>query len=294
MMPGLRNRLHATVAVVWAVFTVSLATWWLVFGLQQAERVGQLGGPHAPRLEEVQRMLVWEGAVLIGLLVAGGVALVVAVWREQQRQRAIEAFFMAFTHELKTTLASLQLQAESLQEDLGDLTANRNLDRLLRDAVRLQVQFENSLYFAQPDGRMLIEPLDVEREIAQTAHDWPALAVRVAGNARALADARAMQSVLRNVFQNAVVHGEASAVDVDVARPGSRRVVITIADNGRGAADDVVRSIGEPFARPAPGSGTGVGLYVSRQLVQRMHGSLEWRRAHNGGFAVVVELPEAA
>ena len=52
--------------------------------------------------------------------------------------------------------------------------------------------------------------------------------------------------------------------------------------------------IGEPFARPAPGSGTGVGLYVSRQLIQRMHGSLQWRRAGNGGFAVVVELPEAA
>ena len=37
MMPGLRNRLHVFIAVVWAMFTVSLATWWLVFGLQQAE-----------------------------------------------------------------------------------------------------------------------------------------------------------------------------------------------------------------------------------------------------------------
>jgi signal transduction histidine kinase len=256
--------------------------------------VGALGGPDAPRLEQVQRMLVLEGAVLIALLVGGGVALVVAVWREQARQRAIEAFFMAFTHELKTALASLQLQAESLREDLGDQVANRSLERLLRDAVRLQVQFENSLYFAQPDGRMLIEPLDVQREIVQTAHDWPALAVRVAGNARALADARGIQTVLRNVFQNAVVHGEASEVAVDVVRSGGRRVVITIADNGRGADYAIVRSIGEPFARPAPGSGTGVGLYVSRQLIQRMNGSLDWRRAQGGGFAVVVELPEAA
>ena len=59
---------------------------------------------------------------------------------------------MAFTHDLKTALASLQLQAESLQEDWPDAASNPNLARLLEDTVRLGVQLENSLFFAQPDG----------------------------------------------------------------------------------------------------------------------------------------------
>ena len=63
-------------------------------------------------------MLVLEGTTLVGMLVAGGVALLGAIRREQRRRRDMRAFFMAFTHDLKTSLTSLRLQAEALREDL--------------------------------------------------------------------------------------------------------------------------------------------------------------------------------
>ena len=140
MKPRSRNRLHVFGAIVWVLLTVSLASWWMIFGLAQARELRALGDPQAPRLERVQRMLVWEGITFIGLLVAGGTALLVSVRREQTRQHAIESFFIAFTHDLKTALASLQLQAESLREDLPDAAANPNMTRLLKDTLRLGVQ----------------------------------------------------------------------------------------------------------------------------------------------------------
>ena len=100
------------------MFTVALASWWLIFGLSQARHLGALEGPDAAQVGRVTRMLVWEGVMLVAMLMAGGAALLVAIGREQRRRRELRAFFMAFTHDLKTSLSSLRLQAEALREDL--------------------------------------------------------------------------------------------------------------------------------------------------------------------------------
>jgi signal transduction histidine kinase len=288
-----QNRLHYFGAVVWVLLTVSLASWWMIFGLAQARQLRSLGGPEAIRLEHVQRMLVWEGISFIGLLVAGGTALVISVRREQARQRSVEAFFMAFTHDLKTALASLQLQAESLSEDLPEAANNPNMARLLKDTLRLGVQLENSLYFAQPEGHLLVEPVSIAKFIERTAADWPELEVRVEGDETVLADARALESVWRNLLQNAVVHGGAKRVAVRIARRPDGRATITAIDDGCGAPAQVVRALGRPFKRPAATSGTGVGLFVSRQLARRMNGDLRFGEAAGAGFTAVLELPVA-
>jgi hypothetical protein len=291
--PRATNRLLYVGAVVWLMLTVALAGWWMWFGLAQARLLGSLSAPEARQLERVQRMLVWEGIVFVGLLVAGGAALVVSIRREQVRQDAVEAFFMAFTHDLKTALASLQLQAESLSEDLPEAAANPNMARLLKDTVRLGVQLENSLYFAQPEGHLLVEPVSIAGFIVRTAADWPELDVRVEGDETVLADARALESVWRNLLQNAVVHGGAKTMTVRIERRPDGRATITAADDGRGASPQVVRTLGRPFKRPAPTSGTGVGLFVSRQLARRMNGDLRFGVPGGAGFTAVLELPVA-
>lgn len=296
MISRTRNRLLYVGAVVWLLLTVTLAGWWMWFGLEQARQLGSLSAPEARQLERVQRMIVWEGITFIGLLVGGGAALVVSIRREQARQHAVEAFFMAFTHDLKTALASLQLQAESLSEDLPEAANHPNMARLLKDTLRLGVQLENSLYFAQPEGHLLVEPVSVARFLERTAGDWPEIALRVEGDETVLADARALESVWRNLLQNAVIHGGAQTVTVRIARRPDDRVTITVIDDGRGAPPRVVRAIGQPFKRPAATSGTGVGLFVSRQLARRMNGDLTFGGAGGAGgagFTAVLELPGA-
>jgi signal transduction histidine kinase len=292
-MTRARHRLLYVGAVLWLLLTVTLAGWWMWFGLAQAQQLRALSAPEARRLEHVQRMIVWEGSTFIGLLVGGGIALVVSIRREQARQHAVEAFFMAFTHDLKTALASLQLQAESLSEDLPDAAANPNMTRLLKDTLRLGVQLENSLYFAQPEGHLLVEPVSIAKFIERTAADWPELNVRVEGDETVLADARALESVWRNLLQNAVIHGGARVVTVRVERRADGRATITAIDDGRGAPPQVVRTLGRPFKRPAATSGTGVGLFVSQQLARRMNGDLRFGGSQGPGFTAVLELPVA-
>jgi signal transduction histidine kinase len=284
---------HYAGTAVWIVLTVSLASWWLVLGLKQADRIDAIGAPQTMELAHVRQMLGWEGGTFIALLLVGGIGLLLSVRREHLRRREIEAFFMAFTHDLKTSLASLQLQAESLREDLPEARNNANLDRLLKDALRLQLQLENSLYFAEPDGGLYLEPVDLGAFITRVSADWPELTVRIEGDAHALVDSRALESVVRNLLQNAVTHGHAQTMTVSVEARTAGRVTITARDDGRGASPEVIETLGQPFTRPTPMSGTGVGLFVSRRLVRRMRGDLVFAAAPGEGFTAVVDLPRA-
>src|SRR5216110_654896 len=140
-----RNRIVIALVALWVLFTVTLAAWWLVFGLRQLELINQSNLENAVQLHRHYQMLLWEGGILIASLIGGGLALLYYARREQKRHAQVEEFFAAFTHDAKTALASLRLQAESLQEDFED-APNPLLDRLLRDTLRLQLQLENSLF----------------------------------------------------------------------------------------------------------------------------------------------------
>ncbi len=278
----------------WLTFTVALAVWWVIFGLGQARQLSVLEGPDAARIFNVTRMLVFEGMALVGMLCAGGFALAVAIRREQRRHREQRAFFMAFTHDLKTSLTSLRLQAEALREDLPEHAANPNLQRMLKDSVRLQLQLENALALTTADGAVFIEAIDVRRVVEYLREDFPDLTIEINGDGRVRADRRAIESVLRNLLQNAVVHGRATRVSLDLRRSATGAIEIVVADDGNGAAVDLSTALDRPFVRPTSTSGSGVGLYVCGRLLQQMHGQLRVVAAKAPGFAVSIELPEAA
>ncbi len=292
MTLGAPQRLSYLLAIVWVALTVSLASWWLVVGLNLTRQLRD-GGSGGESGANLHRMFVWEGAVFIALLLAGGIALVLAIRREYQRRHALETFFMAFTHDLKTAIARVQLQAENLLEDWPDTAPRAPLERLAGDTVRLQIQLENSLFVAQPDGRLLEERLDVAASIARLARDWPDLDVRVAGSAAVTADARAFDTIVRNLLQNAVVHGDARQVEVTIG--GDDRVVIQMVDDGRGVAPETVPRLGQPFGRGIGSvGGSGMGLFVCRRVAGRMGGALRFGATAAGrGLAVELELPGA-
>src|SRR5881227_254348 len=233
-----RNRIVMALVALWVLFTVTLAGWWLVFGLRQLDLINQSNLENAVQLHRHYQMLLWEGGILIASLIGGGLALFYYARREQKRHQQVEEFFAAFTHDAKTALASLRLQAESLKEDLG---ANPNpvLDRLLQDTVRLQLQLENSLFLVNlPHGKFFLEPITLSDRIEALRLHWPDLAITQSGDGMLMADARALESVLTNLVQNAVTHGHATQVAFNL-RKSDGQLRVTVTDNGRGFHGDV-------------------------------------------------------
>lgn len=278
-----KGSLKIIAVVVWIAMTTALAGWWFIFALRL---IGQ-----SPDLERQHRMLVTEGASLFVLLIFGGCALLYSISRENKRAKQIQIFFSSFTHDLKTSLASLRLQAEALEEDLKDAGQPKLLRRLVKDTVRLQLQLENSLYVANPESAALyIEEISLKTFFESLSLQWPDLQLSFNGRAVVKADPRALESVFKNLVQNAVVHGEAKQVTIHEEDRGDS-VTLKIEDDGRGFIG-TPEQVGKPFHKHHGSSGSGVGLYLVKSLVSKMGG--EARFEFHPQFAAFVSLPKAA
>src|SRR6266849_125320 len=287
-----RNRVVIALVGLWVVFTVTLAGWWLIFGLRQLDLLNRLNLEGAVALHRHYQMLLWEGSILIASLIGGGLALFYYARREQKRHAQVEEFFAAFTHDAKTALASLRLQAESLREDFANAGPNPLLDRLLSDTLRLQLQLENSLFLVNlTRGKFFLEPIRLSNRVETMRLHWPDLAITQSGDGTVMADARALESVLTNLVHNAVTHGQARKVDVKV-KLSDGRVQVRVSDNGRGFQGDF-NELGKLFVRHTPSSGSSVGLYIVRQLVRRMNGSITFQNGGSGGFTAEFDFSNA-
>jgi signal transduction histidine kinase len=279
----LSKKIRLSLAGAWFLLTFSLCAWWMALSLGVAPGVGALGadGQH--------RMFLWEGSFLLTFILVGGAVLFQAIYRDQRRNEEVHRFFSTFTHELKTSLTSLRLQAEILEEDPRN-RENENLRRLLRDVVRLELQLENSLVLAQAErGKLFLEEIPLRRTVEHLAAHWPELQVNVVTDAKVKADQRALECILRNLFQNACVHGQATQVNVDAIAGKAGALCIKISDNGKGFSGDL-KVLGAAFVRHTTRSGSGIGLYLSRLLARRMEGRLSFERNGATGLRVVLDL----
>jgi len=271
--------LKRTLIFSWLFVTLALAGWWLYFFL------------HHVAGTQYRQMLIAEGLVWMVLLLAGAIGLIALVNKEERQQKRIRQFFAAFSHDVKTAIASLRLQAESLKEE--DEVANQPvLDRLIAETVRLELQLENSLFMATAeDQKLFLEPVRLSTLMHSLRFHWPKIQITLNNDAVIYGDEKALLNVFNNLIQNALVHGGASEVRVEAARQLDSRVRIEVHNNGRGFTG-AVEKVGELFYRPTPKSGSGVGLFIVRNLIQKMQGQLKIE-ANNNDFKVAIELQGA-
>ncbi len=120
----------------------------------------------------------------------------------------------------------------------------------------------------------------------------------VASEVVALGREAVLVQVLEHLVVNAVQAIPAGRRDGRVAvraERGGGRVRVLVEDNGIGMKPEMLRRVFEPFFSTKPfGVGTGLGLAVSRGLVQSLGGDLRLEGLPAGGMRATVELPEAS
>jgi two-component system phosphate regulon sensor histidine kinase PhoR len=219
-------------------------------------------------------------------------------------------FIATISHELRTPMAAVYGAAETLLRravDLEEAQARQLLEMIASQAARLSHITEEVLLASRLDrgelalGRERVEIAHlVQRAVEVTCADdeAPQLDVAVPEGLAASGDADRIQQVLVNLLDNAVKYGGGAPVEVR-AEGTEGAVRIAVSDFGPGIPagdrDRVFEKFyrGDPNLTRSPG-GTGLGLYISRELVRRMGGSLDLEPRDGAGARFVVELPAAS
>jgi len=155
-----------------------------------------------------------------------------------------------------------------------------------------RLQLENALYIANLENNALLpEDLRLSRLLEALKPEWDEVQFVLRSDEGLRADKRALLSVLRNIFANAVLHGRAQSIEVRARRLG-QGIELAIANNGRPFTGDLGLLGREPLA-PANSNSNGLGLYLSSQLLARMGGTLRFERASGGQLTVLLSPEEA-
>lgn len=225
---------------------------------------------------------------------------------ERQRRKLVELdaakdeFLRGISHNLQTPLTSIRAYAEQL----GSERADNRLSIIVEQSDRLYRIVRQLVAVSRLEAGTLRPATEVLAPAPRVRRAWDALgATSVPFELRddaagwlAIADPDQLDQVLWALLDNAARYAGGAAIRAHVApRPAEGRLAVTIADNGSGVKPEDRERIFERYERGAAGAaaeGTGLGLYVSRQLCRAMGGDLVLEPAAPGsGAAFTVLLP---
>ena len=193
---------------------------------------------------------------------------------------------------MKTPLASLRLQAESLEELLSSNRHKTLVKRLINDSGRLELQMDKALYLASisRSEKLYAEHIQIKEIYSQLGAYFENLEFLGETNYSISGDRRALESIFRNLIENAFNHGDAEKVEINSILKDDY-ALIKLQDNGNGFRGDL-HKIGKLFFRHNSRSGSGVGLFLVKTLVSKMKGSVSFSNTSTG-FKVEIILPLA-
>lgn len=212
-----------------------------------------------------------------------------------ERLSALGEMAARIAHEVRNPLVSIGAAAQVVAEELPpESPVAGEVRAIAREVKRLDAIVSDFLKFARPRSAEL-RPCDlghvIDETVALVRAKAPESALRLAVE-RPLAarvDPDAIKQVLLNVLLNAVEAAPRSAIDCDAQIVG-RQVLISIADRGPGIPAEVRRRVFDPFFSTKT-RGTGLGLAVSKQIVDEHQGRIRLFNRRGGGTRVVIELP---
>ena len=301
--------LHDIDGDVVVVADVPAAGWHVAFLQDRGEFEEGLSGP----LQTVGLIVV---VVLLGSAAMLGVALMrrLAAAREEQHRLQQLAdtqaeFISIVSHEVRTPVAGVlgflqttldhwdaMSDAERLSAVRRAATNARRLQSMARDVLDTQ---------ALESGRMtfIYDEIDLAGEVraavdaARNLYEGRLIEVEApAGRVELRADADRIHQVLSNLIDNAVKNSPPSEpVSVRLATNNSA-AVLTVTDRGAGMSEDTRARVFDKFVRGQPDSvsGSGLGLYIAKEIVEAHKGSIDVESQPGAGATFTILLPIGA
>lgn len=301
-MDRLRTQRRVTVLFyILVAYVILQFSWWayLLIDLSKAH--------YEPQGRETVRLKIWmiagEGAVFLIFLLAGIYIMHRTISREIALARQQRNFLLSITHELKTPLAGIKLALQTLQKR-GNLPSDKRMEienGALVNTERLHALIDNVLLATRIESGgspLVLEETDVSELTAQIAGQFKGKQIiqsDIQPQISGTTDVNAYTSIVANLLENALKYGGNQPVLL-VLRGGPEEIEISVKDRGPGITDGEAGRIFDMFYRSGneetrSKKGTGLGLYIVRELTSAMGGRIQIDRPEEGGVKFRVFLP---
>jgi signal transduction histidine kinase len=300
---NLSPRLAYWLFTILVVFQLAQTIWWLVFMNQlfneQAEIARQLNGG-AAIMESIQQkgmerqiMVALEGSFFLAVFAVGIWLMYRSLVRSEELKYNQQNFLMAVTHEFKTPIASLRIYLDTLRS--SKITPEKKqeiLPHLAEDVNRLEKLVDNVLHaarFEKHGYRLQREQFDLSklvRERAAAAGRIPTtlpktITTDIQDGIEIDGDAPALGRAIDAILENALSYHSGKPIQITVSLSSvDSRATIAVSDNGMGVSRKDMPRLFERFYRVGNeltrrSSGTGLGLYLCREIIQAHGGTVK-------------------
>jgi PAS domain S-box-containing protein len=228
---------------------------------------------------------------------------------EHALETARAEFVTTASHELRTPLAAVYGAIRTLRRDDLELSESDGaalLEIIESETERLSQLVDQILLTGQLDAEAIdleldeCDPAEIASSVIESAslHLPQGISLRLTANGtrRVVCDENKLRQVLSNLIDNAIKYSpEGGEVEIRLASQNGE-CLIQVADEGLGIPSSELERIFEKFYRLDPQQtrgvgGSGLGLYICRELVERMNGRLEVDSEPGRGSRFTVALP---
>jgi CheY-like chemotaxis protein len=234
--------------------------------------------------------------------------LTLAKERAEEASRLKSSIFANMSHEIRTPMTAILGYSDLLARHLKGTTLEKHAQTIHRGGSRLLHLLNSIVDLARIESgkaSLVFEPHDISDSLERVVSLLRVLAeqkgvgIRVAGfpPTIVLTDPHAEEQILTNVLGNAIRFTEQGTISIRVRRERDMAVV-EVADTGVGIAPDFLPFIFDEFRQESEGlnrshEGSGLGLSITRKLVESLGGTIRIESRKGDGTTVTLSLPLA-
>jgi signal transduction histidine kinase len=261
------------------------------------------------KLHKQWLMIFGEGSVFLVFLLFGILRTRNSFKKEVAVSTQQKNFLLSVTHELKSPLASVRLQLETIQKrELPKEKQNEMLLDAIEDTDRLNALVENILVAARLDNHSYAhhpEKINLSDEVKGLAEKAAVgyarhhvIQTEVAENIFAFCDRIGFHSMFINILENAAKYSKAGTTIKVTLSKKNDVVLLAVADQGSGISAAEKENVFGRFYRVGneetrTTKGTGLGLYIVRLLAEAHQWKINIHDNPGGGSVFELSIPNA-